>query len=116
MGKIHRIANGTRKNFAARLKQYRELRYRTAVDFAFVLGIDPQRYRSWENAIAEPSMAMLLRICQLLECTPNDLLLGFPKRGAGNGGKTRRGKAANPVQLKPRDNLHIRYRSGTTSK
>lgn len=116
MGKIHKIANETRKGFAARLKTYRSIKYGTAVDFAFALRIDANRYRSWENAIAEPSMAMLVRICQLLDCTPNDLLLGFPKSGTGNGGKRRRGRPANPVPLKPRDNLHIRYKSGGTAK
>jgi transcriptional regulator with XRE-family HTH domain len=77
MSQIMHMDGQTRKNFARRLRNLRELRYRTATEFAQLLGIEPQRYSKWEQGRAEPSLAWLLRVCQLLGCTPDFLLLGF---------------------------------------
>lgn len=65
--------------FANRLREYRVPRgYRTARMFARALGIDENRYTRYERAEVEPDLALLVRICTLLEITPNDLL-GFPE-------------------------------------
>jgi len=105
MGKVHKITNHHRKAFAERLRARRKLFYETAAQFAAVLGIDQNRYRSWEQAVSEPSYAHLIHLCQLLRCTPNDLLLGPAKSGTGNGGKNR--KKTKPITLKPAITRHI---------
>lgn len=105
MGKIHKITNHYRKAFAERLKIRRKMFYETAMDFAAALGIDQSRYRVWERGEAEPSIAHLIHICQLLQCTPNDLLLSPAKSGTGNGGKKR--KKTKPIPIKPGITRHI---------
>src|SRR5262245_4071127 len=77
MTKIYMMDDQTRKNFANRLRHLRALRYETAEEFAKILGIDGARYRKWEQAKAEPSLAWLMRVCQMLGCTPDFLLIGF---------------------------------------
>jgi transcriptional regulator with XRE-family HTH domain len=41
-----------------------------------MLGIEAQRYFKREQGRAEPSIEMLLKICQLLGVTPTFLLIG----------------------------------------
>lgn len=79
IGEVHPMPDQSRKNFAKRLKSLRQLHYHTAEDFASVLGIQGPRYRKWELGKAEPSIALLLRVCQLLGTTPDFLLLGIDK-------------------------------------
>jgi transcriptional regulator with XRE-family HTH domain len=63
------------KDFATALKQARyRAGFRTAKSFADALGIDADRYRHWERGSATPDIAMVSRICKLLDITPNDLL------------------------------------------
>lgn len=63
--------------FANRLKTIRGAKdYTSAKDFALSLGIEPATYRAYERGEAEPNFSTLLRICQLLDISPNDLLLG----------------------------------------
>lgn len=38
------------------------------------LGFGPSRYTNYVSDLREPDFATLLRICELLETTPNDLL------------------------------------------
>jgi transcriptional regulator with XRE-family HTH domain len=65
------------KAFAKRLKKLRLARdFKTAAEFADHLGVEPPTYRTYERGTAEPNFSTLLRICQQLETTPNDLLLG----------------------------------------
>lgn len=67
-----------RSEFANRLRRYRVPRgYRTARMFAKALDIDENRYTRYERAEVEPDLALLARMCTMLEVTPNDLL-GFP--------------------------------------
>jgi transcriptional regulator with XRE-family HTH domain len=70
------MANQARRNFAKRLRALRSLHYEHAKDFAEMLGIEAQRYFKWEQGRAEPSIEMLLKICQLLGVTPTFLLIG----------------------------------------
>jgi transcriptional regulator with XRE-family HTH domain len=98
MSKVAHMDRQIRRNFALRLKSLRQLRYRTATEFAQILGVEAQRYMKWEKGAAEPSYAWLLRVCQMLGCTPDFLLLGF----TSNSQETVPLKPAKPTQLKPR--------------
>jgi len=61
--------------FARRLRELRVPRgYRTARSLARALGIDENRYTRYERAEVEPDLALLIRICEALSVTPNDLL------------------------------------------
>lgn len=72
-----------RSRFAQRLRAIRIPRgYKTARSFAQALGIDENRYTRYERAEVEPDLQLLLRICELLKATPNDLLcdtIGAPQ-------------------------------------
>jgi len=62
------------KTFAGRLRTAREAKYETAARFAGVLNLDAHTYRKYERGESEPNYDTLVRICELLEITPNDLL------------------------------------------
>lgn len=73
------------KTFAKRLKSARaEAGYKSAQQFAGVLGIEPHTYRHWERAESEPDFETLTRICELLRITPNELL-PLAAQGGGRG-------------------------------
>jgi transcriptional regulator with XRE-family HTH domain len=64
----------TRTAFARRLRELRIPRgYKTARKFAITLGIDENRYTRYERAEVEPDLTMLMRICETLRITPNEL-------------------------------------------
>lgn len=73
--------------FARRLRELRVPRgFRTARSLARALGIDENRYTRYERAEVEPDLALLLRICEVLTVTPNDLLIeAMGTRGYGAG-------------------------------
>lgn len=79
-----------RERFSRRLKAIRVPKgYRTARAFARALDIDENRYTRYERAEVEPSLDLLLKICELLGATPNDLLcdyIGAPSSGHGSAG------------------------------
>lgn len=113
-----------RARFAQRLRAIRIPRgFKTARSFAEALEIDENRYTRYERAEVEPDLQLLMRICNLLGATPNDLLCdvigappvdmpmqyGFAERtatsyntdqppGGGNVGGTR-ASAPNPGSL-----------------
>jgi len=63
------------KTFGRRLRDARERAgYKSAQQFAGILGQEPHTYRHWERGEAEPDFEMLTRICELLDTTPNELL------------------------------------------
>lgn len=67
-----------RTRFSRRLKSLRVPKgYRTARSFARALDIDENRYTRYERGEVEPSLDLLLRICDLLGATPNDLLCDY---------------------------------------
>lgn len=87
-----------RARFAQRLRAIRIPRgYKTARSFAEALEIDENRYTRYERAEVEPDLQLMMRICSLLNATPNDLLCdtigappieldmpyGFAEQGAG---------------------------------
>lgn len=61
-------------DFGANLKAIRARRYESAKEMAVALGIDDDRYRHYERGTAMPPYELLYRICQILDCEPNDLL------------------------------------------
>ncbi|MCB1510822.1 MAG: helix-turn-helix transcriptional regulator [Hyphomicrobiaceae bacterium] len=72
------IPTEARARFAKRLKTIRVPRgFRTARSFAEALGIDENRYTRYERGEVEPSLDLILRICELLSATPNDLLCDY---------------------------------------
>lgn len=65
----------TRTIFAKRLKELRIPRgFKTARKLAQTLGIDENRYTRYERAEVEPDLGLFVRICEVLDVTPNDLL------------------------------------------
>lgn len=67
--------SGTRNIFAKRLKDLRIPRgFKTARKLAQTLGIDENRYTRYERAEVEPDLGLFVRICEVLDVTPNDLL------------------------------------------
>jgi len=63
-----------RAAFARRLRELRIPRgFKTARRLAIALGIDENRYTRYERAEVEPDLSMLMRICDTLEISPNEL-------------------------------------------
>ena len=63
------------KTFSTRLQRAREKAgYASAQQFAGVLGLEPHTYRKYERGQSEPNFEVLVRICELLDITPNHLL------------------------------------------
>ena len=61
--------------FARRLRELRIPKgFRTARSLARALSIDENRYTRYERAEVEPDLDLLLRICDTLSVTPNELL------------------------------------------
>ena len=63
------------KTFGKQLKKARQSAgYRSAQGFAGILGKEPHAYRKYERGEAQPDFETLIRMCELLKITPNDLL------------------------------------------
>ena len=72
---MHTQVPHIRTTFAKRLKALRIPRgFSTARSFANALEIDENRYTRYERAEVEPDLSLLVKMCSLLEVTPNDLL------------------------------------------
>ena len=72
-----------RLHFAQRLKELRTARgFRTARSLAQALAIDENRYTRYERAEVEPDLTLLMRICETLGVTPNELLANWSASGA----------------------------------
>lgn len=70
-------------DFGKRLKQARiDAGYKTAADFAFVLGVEPPAYRHWERGRSKPDITTLARICRLLKVDANYFFLTMPRNAA----------------------------------
>lgn len=79
MGEVVFMADKARREFVRNLRAYRERKFKYASEFARILGIDPQRYRTWENpkSDAEPSLHYLRLICTNLGVSPTFLLMNL---------------------------------------
>jgi transcriptional regulator with XRE-family HTH domain len=63
------------RSFGRRLRQARERAgYKSAQSFAEAMGFDPHAYRKYERGQAEPNFEKLLRICEILKITTDELL------------------------------------------
>jgi transcriptional regulator with XRE-family HTH domain len=70
-----------RRELSKRLRVLRVARgYDTARAFARALQIKEDRYTRWERAETEPDITNILRICQVLNVDPNELLIRLPGR------------------------------------
>ena len=75
MARLPENPSPERTRFARRLRAIRVPRgFKTARGFAEQLGIHENRYTRYERAEVEPDLGLLMRICDVLEITPNDLL------------------------------------------
>ena len=69
------VKPAARLEFARRLRELRIPKgFRTARSLARALSIDENRYTRYERAEVEPDLELLMRICEILGVTPNDLL------------------------------------------
>jgi transcriptional regulator with XRE-family HTH domain len=59
---------------AKRLRELRGLRgFETARAFAQALGVEEDRFTRWERAETEPDFTHIIRICQVLSITTDEL-------------------------------------------
>lgn len=72
-----------RHQFSKRLRTLRVHKgFRTARSFAARLDIDENRYTRYERAEVEPDLPLIVRMCTVLDVSPNDLL-GFGPAAVG---------------------------------
>lgn len=77
MGRVIWMKKRTSVLFGKRLRSLRTLTgYETARAFASQLGVEENALTRWERGETEPDIEMILRICQVLETNPTELLLG----------------------------------------
>ena len=62
------------KVLAENLKRIRKERGMTQEQVAKMIPVDRTTYTKYESDVAEPHLANLLRLCDVLQTTPNDLL------------------------------------------
>ncbi|BCR35548.1 helix-turn-helix domain-containing protein [Mariniplasma anaerobium] len=60
--------------FADKLKEFRNKLNMSQRDIASKLDITQQGYCRWENGTSFPNEEKLIKLCEALVCTPNDLL------------------------------------------
>jgi transcriptional regulator with XRE-family HTH domain len=71
-----------RAQFAKNLRRLRiEKGFRTARELSKALGIEENRYTRYERAEVEPSLSLLLKICEALKTSPNELLAAPQESG-----------------------------------
>lgn len=63
------------KAIADRIRGVREMRQMTQQEVADLAGLKPAAISHFENAKRTPCAMNILRLCEALNCTPNDLLL-----------------------------------------
>lgn len=59
-----------------KLKEFRKKFRMSQRDVAFAINMSQQGYCRWENGSAFPNGEKILELCELFNCTPNDLF-GF---------------------------------------
>ena len=73
-----KIDREIRREFAERLRAARKAAGLRRLDVAASLGSSQNAYANYEQNIAAPTLPTLIRLCELLNVTPNELL-GFKK-------------------------------------
>lgn len=69
--------------FGKIMRRIRQIRGLTQAEVAQKLELERSTITYWELGGAEPSLSNVLRLCQILKCTPNQLL-GYNKKFAEN--------------------------------
>lgn len=59
-----------------RLKFYREKSGKSQREIAEIFNLTQQAYSSWENGQSFPNAPQIVKLCEIFNCTPNDLF-GF---------------------------------------
>lgn len=62
------------RGLGERIKRRQEALGLSGAGTARKLGISPTRYSNYVNEVNEPDLEMLVRLCEVLECTPGQLL------------------------------------------
>lgn len=73
------------KNIGKRIAECRRNKGFTQDDIANRLGITPQALSKWENAISSPDLAMLFKVCEILDVS-SDFLLGINNKSITENG------------------------------
>ena len=71
------MSNQYSKNLLAFTKTIKELRLAenaTQKEIALKLGITAESYRAYEAGIALPTLQNFIKLCEIFDVTPNDLL------------------------------------------
>ena len=59
-----------------KLKKYRELSKLSQREIAVLLDIAQAHYWNWEKGLSLPNAKQIIKLCQIFQCSPNDLF-GF---------------------------------------
>lgn len=59
-----------------KLKKYREKANLTQLELSKMLNVTQSHYSRWENGSRIPDAKQILKLCEVLSCSPNDLF-GF---------------------------------------
>lgn len=65
-----------------RLKEYRKKKGLTTYEVGKALGVSPSAVTNWETGLRRPDIDTLIRLSEILDCTPNDLL-GYEEKECG---------------------------------
>lgn len=77
MGTIVFMAKNFNRWFGKRLRAMRiSAGYESAREFAAMIGVAENTLTRWERGETQPNLQTLLRICQILQTTPNEILVG----------------------------------------
>lgn len=60
-------------NSVVKLKEIRLKKGMTQTDFANLLNISRVNYHHFESGRSQPNAKQILKFCEILRCTPNDL-------------------------------------------
>ena len=83
------LSSQARLAFATRLRERRlAAGYLRAAPFAAALGLEEYRYMRYERAEVEPSLALIQRLSEVLNTTPDELLGVAPPRWTSSVGGT----------------------------
>ncbi len=77
-----RKVSSVNPSFGLKLKEYRDERGFTQQEVADLINLNRTTYTKYETGVSEPSYEIFLKICEVLEVKPNDLLAVE----GGNGG------------------------------
>ena len=62
--------------FGKNLKEIRTSKHITQIELSEMIGVSQQQLSNYEKSKGYPSVDVLLKLCKILDCSPNKLL-GF---------------------------------------